>query len=837
MGRRVREVRKTALILVVGLAAALVAGVVPGPGPTTATDGNTITTLDWGDDVGMYTSVALDGNGYPVVSYLTFGGALNVMHCNDVDCAGGNESITTPSTHTTNMPTSLVLDGSGNPVISYTDLSGWPIPTWSLVVMHCNDVNCAGSDESFTTPDPALSEGGYSSLVLKAGNPIISYSGGGDLKVMRCNDANCAGNDETINTPDTGGTADVGYYTSLALDKLGYPVVSYYDYTNGNLKVMLCNDFNCAGNDETINAPDTGGTDDVGMYTSLAWDADNPLVISYYDYTNGNLKVIHCGNGACSSGNTINTPDTGGTDDVGMYTSLALKAGNPIISYYDNTNKKLKVMHCNDVNCAGSNESITSPDTQNGVGEWTSLVMDGGGNPVVSYYDDTYGELKLLHCGDNCTSGNSINAPDPGGDVGWWTSLALDGSGRPVFSYHDEGYGHLRVRRCNDADCAFLSVPFLDTTGDVGEYTSLALDGSGSPVVSYYDSTNGNLKLLHCGNADCSSLNSIRSPDPDTTGDIGRYTSLALDSDGYPVVSYYDASNGNLKVMHCGDAICGGVSDSITSPDTVGGVGTWTSLALDGIGRPVVSYHDATFGVWNLKVMHCNDDDCAGNNETINSPDTGGLVGQCTSLALDSNGFPVVSYYYVTGGDLKVMHCNDINCAGGNETINSPDTGGVGGAVVGQYTSLALAGGGNPVVSYYDATNGDLKVMHCNDVNCAGNDESIVAPDTEGDVGRYTSLVLDSDGDPVVTYYDASHRALKLLHCGSANCTTGGAGGVGGIAELPDIAGGSPNETVVLDEGSGWSGGYAALAAGGLAAVALFIAVGGRYARRRWRAG
>jgi len=725
---------------------------------STAEAAKSITVPDIGANVGQHTSMVLDGSDKPVISYYdATNGNLKVKHCYDTTCLSGMYLAAPDQGGDVGQYTSLVLDSSGYPVISYYDVTGG-----NLKVLHCSDANCWGGSPN--TPDTGGDVGRYTSLALDgSGKPVVSYydATNGNLKVLHCDDVNCAGDESgNITSPDTGG--DVGQYTSLALSG-GKPLVSYYDVTNGNLKVLHCNDANCTGGDESITSPDTGGN--VGPYTSLAVSGGNP-VVSYYDVTNGDLKVLHCNDANCTGGDeSIASPDTAGA--VGAYTSLELDgSGNPVVSYYDLDNGNLKVLHCGNTDCNSGN-SIASPDTTGRVGQYTSVAVSAG-NPAVSYYDYTNGILKVLRCGNaSCTSGNTVFIADYASGFASM-SLSLDSAGYPVLSYYDIENDYLKLMHCNDPNCAGgdESIVFLELVGMIQSSTSLALDSSGKPVISYHNQDSGDLKVLHCGNANCTSGNIISTAD--AAGYVGDHSSMKLDTSGKPVVSYHDGTNNQLKLVHCGDANCA-AGNIINYPDTAVGVGVNTSLALDASGNPVISYHDVTQG--DLKVTHCDDPNCTSLGNSVTSPDTGGTddVGEDTSLALDASGKPVISYYDNTNQNLKVLHCNDPNCdpfvGGAENPITVDQTGNVG-----RQPSLALDVNGYPVISYYDITNRDLKVLHCDDVNCAGDESGNMTVVDAGGDGRDNSLALDGGGYPVIAYEALAD--LRLLHCDTPNCKT-----------------------------------------------------------------
>lgn len=345
---------------------------------------------------------------------------------------------------------------------------------------------------------------------------------------------------------------------------------------------------------------------------------------------------------------------------------------------------------------------ITFPDPSPIEGEHNSLVLDAGGNPVVSYLDGSPDfDLKVLHCGNpDCTAGNTIATVDahPSAVVGTFTSIALDAAGNPVVSYNDSSSG-LKILHCGNPTCT--SGNSIQAIGIGGYYTSLRLDASGSPVVSAHDEGSGDLLVLRCGNPDCGAANTVNTVD--SAGDVGEYSSLALDSSGNPVISYTDRTNQDLKVLRCDDPTCG--SATISVPDT--NFGLYTSLGLDAAGNPVVSYYDGSVG--GLKVLHCGNATCTGGN-TIVPVDSPG--GQYTSLEMDAADNPIVSYAGHSSG-LKLLRCGDPICSSGN-TVTIVD-----GSTSIRFTSLALDASQNAVISYNDEDN-ELRLLHCADAPCSG---------------------------------------------------------------------------------------------------------------------
>jgi hypothetical protein len=232
------------------------------------------------------------------------------------------------------------------------------------------------------------------------------------------------------------------------------------------------------------------------------------------------------------------------TGNVGFHTSIAIGLdGNPIISYYDGTNRDLKVAACDDPTCTTSTNSTL--DSTGDVGGFTSIAIGLDGNPIISYYDNTNRDLKVAACDDPTCTTSTNTAIDSTGDVGYYTSIAIGLDGNPIISYYDNTTGDLKIAACTNPTCTTSIITPIDTTGEVGWHTSIAIGTNGNPIISYQDGTNADLKVAACTNTICTtSVNTTL----DSTGFVGYQASIAIGRNGVPVISHKEQLDGDLKV-------------------------------------------------------------------------------------------------------------------------------------------------------------------------------------------------------------------------------------------------------------------------------------------------
>lgn len=343
---------------------------------------------------------------------------------------------------------------------------------------------------------------------------------------------------------DQAGTT--GFNTSLLVDGSGQLHLAYADLTDLDLKYATCvADCTTAANWTATTVDDAGSA---VSFASLALDGSGGLHLTYHISNTSDIKYAACAD-ACTTPGNWSTGVVGTAGSFGPFGSLTVgENGRLHAGYYDPTSGELKYATCGGDCTTAANWTSVGVDQTLGGGS-ASIAVDGTGRLHVSYVHPTSADLKYATCGAGCTTGanwTAIIVYDGGSGK---SSLVVDGSGAVHVSFIG-GESDLRYASCpglcgTGSNWTALAV---DTAGAVGGYTSLVLDGSGRRHVSYYDFTNQDLKYATCA-ADCTAAESWQSAAVDQAGDVGTYTSLAVDGAGRVHVSYYDAINGDLKYI------------------------------------------------------------------------------------------------------------------------------------------------------------------------------------------------------------------------------------------------------------------------------------------------
>jgi len=796
-----------------------------------ATTAWTCTIVDSTGDVGRESSIAFDASSDAWISYRDTTNldlkATRYVGSSGTGCASTAWTCTTvDSTNDVGKATAIAVDPSDNVWISSYDTTNFDLRVAKYV--GSGGTGCASTAWTCTAVDTTSQYGDFSSIALDpSGNPWISYydSSNADLRMatyVGSSGSGCASTAWTCITVD--GTTNVGAYTSIAFDPAGQAWVSYQDSTNTALKLaryVSSGGSGCASSAWTCTLVDT--PNNVGSWTSMAFDPTGNARISYRDDTNLDLRVAHLVRGGeiqigtslagakgdalneshadmTTSTDTTNRDDAdcigGGTWNNGVYSEaegllLSLPAGSPtaqcteVAFTIDTSNAR-----------AGTTYRIviaTNDNWSTSKGAWRGPIS------VASYPTLTTEAIKSTRiakdaspimptCADSAWGCEAIDSTD---DVGTNSSMAVGPDGTTWITYMDKTTFSLRVARyvgSGGTGCA--TTAWTCTTIGAGtnsdSYTSIAFDHTGKAWISFYDVASFDLKVatyVGSGGTGCTST-AWKCETVDATGTVGEDSSISIDSYGVPWVAYFDGTNGALKLARyvgTGGTGCASLAWTCAAIESTNIVGYTPSLSFDLYGKAWVSYRDATVTTLDLRVAHyvgSGGTGCAVTTWTCIAVDSTSDVGSRSSLSIDSSGNPWVSYKDVTNLDLRVARyvgSGGTGCATTAWTCVTVDsTGDAAG-----HTSLAFDASGTAWVGYSNVTNGDLRVARYvgSGGSCASAAWSCSTVDSTNVVGTFPSIAFDRAGYAWVSYYDTTNgnlRVAKLLSPNTKPVTTTG---------------------------------------------------------------
>lgn len=422
-------------------------------------------------------------------------------------------------------------------------------------------------------------------------------------------------------------------------------------------------------------------------------------------------------------------------------------------------------------------------------------------------------DCRSLQCADGlipaCMEGactcNQDNLP---GDTGRYAAMALRGPVAYVCAYNatygDLVIGHQQAGARVD-NWEFVDgmpeggVPdnplskvrggVTDAGDDVGKYCSIAMTGYGDPVMSYYDVTHRSLKVATFGAIRWHThiVDKAGGVNATTGDDLGRWTSLTLDKKGAPGVAYYaEVAKGpsgmresQLRFAQAKVADPQGPGDwNITvvttrpmpllldpknPPAIPEGVALFVSSARKPDDAPVVAFYDRERG----NLMYAEYDVGArkwGDPQVLDGEDVMGRdtadVGWYPSVTMDSDGTAHISYTDASHDNLLYVNTRTRTPEVVDDGFRDKDEMTLDGLpspvfhLVGDSSSIQLAGSGAVLVAYQDSTVLQLRLAQRDPMTGAWKHQAIAghASPFAGAYGFYAQNRV-SGGQAVLSSY------------------------------------------------------------------------------------
>lgn len=270
--------------------------------------------------------------------------------------------------------------------------------------------------------------------------------------------------------------------------------------------------------------------------------------------------------------------------------------------------------------------------------------------------------------------------------------------------------------------------------------------------------------------------------------DIGQGLSIALGSDGKPVILALSSETGPVErpiVYKCYVNDCStGAKETIIPGYTDLVVGNAsTDLIVGSDGLPLMVFKNAAPSPSRLEIMWCGTHDCSSDkkiNTVTDNLGTGGFPSIALSAEKDSNNYrrPIIAHQ-TQGGDIWVTRCINRDCSGSPEATYRPTVEINYSQSIGGYTNISIGADNLPIIATRNTSTNpnSVDVLHCEDTTCANYTRAnILHPSLSQDIGNWTAMEI-VNGLPLIVTQNSTYagNAIFIIRCLNIRCN----GGVG----------------------------------------------------------
>ncbi len=277
---------------------------------------------------------------------------------------------------------------------------------------------------------------------------------------------------------------------------------------------------------------------------------------------------------------------------------------------------------------------------------------------------------------------------------------------------------------------------------------SLVLDSKQNPHISYVDAGSGSGSKVRYMYWDGSAWK--KEPILLNSDVISYYSSIVLDANDKPSISFYEyrgPKETDFKIRLRNVTLKDGFWQ-LRTVDGQEGSGKFNAMAIDPLGHMHISYANVAAGTAGARYAYW--DGTTWKVEAVEglAENNGQMVGYSSSIALDKNGDPHISYVNESNPLLKYAVRKNgrwqIQTVATMVRVGYPDR-----------NSIALDQSGQPYISYYDSGRGTLILAH-------QEGQKWVQEIVDNNGAGFTSSMQIDNGQIWISYSDETNGGLKV---------------------------------------------------------------------------